>query len=139
MPAVSMRGLSSTAEETQLTSLTVDSPYEQTSGAGLQTHAAECDARGAVTALRQSRAAQLLWRADHTLAERQAVVTKFGQLLRRDADRLAERISRQMGKPVSQALGEVWMCVCFIVYVLFFLVRSGCVWNWVWLCLWFIV
>jgi len=107
--------------------LVVDSPYHDvyappgeptpfTSGPHdiCQTHEPVSDAAAALAALRRSRKTQRAWAADYSAEDRRAIITRFHEFLRRDADHLAARISRQMGKPLTQALGEVcWLLLLF--------------------------
>lgn len=50
------------------------------------------------------------WSHNSTLAERAAMVKRVGELHTERRDALAEIITREMGKPVEQALGEIDFC-----------------------------
>jgi succinate-semialdehyde dehydrogenase / glutarate-semialdehyde dehydrogenase len=54
--------------------------------------------------------AHATWSKTATVAERAALVRRVGELHTEHAQRLAEIIVREMGKPIEQALGEVEFC-----------------------------
>lgn len=56
------------------------------------------------------------WRAGDGLAERKAIITKLGQLLRERRTELAEVMTRDMGKLIGEAEGEVDLCASFCDY-----------------------
>lgn len=56
------------------------------------------------------------WRAGDGLAERQAVITRLGQLLRERRTELAAVMTREMGKLIGEAEGEVDLCASFCDY-----------------------
>lgn len=56
------------------------------------------------------------WRAGDCLAERKAIITKLGQLLRERRTELAEVMTRDMGKLIGEAEGEVDLCASFCDY-----------------------
>lgn len=56
------------------------------------------------------------WRSGAGLAERKAVITKLGQLLRERRTALAEIMTRDMGKLIGEAEGEVDLCASFCDY-----------------------
>ena len=47
------------------------------------------------------------WRRENNLEERKAQLHKVADLLRRDADKYAETITKDMGKLIGEAKGEV--------------------------------
>ena len=51
------------------------------------------------------------WSASSTVAERAAMIRRVGELHTERREQLAEIITREMGKPIEQALGEVDFCV----------------------------
>lgn len=61
------------------------------------------------TVLAQSAQAYSQWRRT-PINERCAVLSKIGQALRADIDRLAAMITAEMGKPITQARGEITKC-----------------------------
>mgnify|MGYP000632853411 CR=1 FL=1 len=50
------------------------------------------------------------WRAEGGLAERKAQLRKIAELLRRDVDKYAEVMTKDMGKLFVEAKGEVDLC-----------------------------
>lgn len=56
------------------------------------------------------------WQAGDGLAERKAIITKLGQLLRERRTELAEVMTRDMGKLIGEAEGEVDLCASFCDY-----------------------
>jgi succinate-semialdehyde dehydrogenase/glutarate-semialdehyde dehydrogenase len=50
------------------------------------------------------------WSSSSTVQERAALVRRVGELHAEQTQRLAEIIVREMGKPISQAIGEVEFC-----------------------------
>jgi succinate-semialdehyde dehydrogenase / glutarate-semialdehyde dehydrogenase len=54
--------------------------------------------------------AHATWSKTATVAERAALVRRVGELHTEHAQRLAEIIVREMGKPIEQAIGEVEFC-----------------------------
>ena len=50
------------------------------------------------------------WRRENNLEERKAQLHKVADLLRRDADKYAETITKDMGKLIGEAKGEVLLC-----------------------------
>ena len=50
------------------------------------------------------------WRADGGLSERKAILHKVADLLRRDVDSYAETMTKDMGKLLTEAKGEVELC-----------------------------
>ena len=50
------------------------------------------------------------WRRENNLEERKAQLHKVAELLRRDADKYAETITKDMGKLIGEAKGEVLLC-----------------------------
>jgi succinate-semialdehyde dehydrogenase/glutarate-semialdehyde dehydrogenase len=50
------------------------------------------------------------WSKKSTVAERAAMVAKVGALHTERREKLAEIITREMGKPTDQALGEIDFC-----------------------------
>ena len=50
------------------------------------------------------------WSRNTTVEERAALVRRVGELHTERREELAEIISREMGKPIEQALGEVDFC-----------------------------
>lgn len=56
------------------------------------------------------------WRSGDGLAERKAVITKLGHLLRDRRTALAEIMTRDMGKLIGEAEGEVDLCASFCDY-----------------------
>ena len=71
------------------------------------------DAAQAATCIEQAHAAWLTWRA-WSYTQRRGVVEAAAELLTQHRDRLANRITTEMGKPITEALGEVdkcaWVC-----------------------------
>ena len=51
------------------------------------------------------------WSASSTVAERAAMIRRVGELHTERREQLAQIITREMGKPIEQALGEVDFCV----------------------------
>lgn len=56
------------------------------------------------------------WRAGDCLAERKAIITKLGQFLHERRTELAEVMTRDMGKLIGEAEGEVDLCASFCDY-----------------------
>lgn len=56
------------------------------------------------------------WRSGDGLEERKTVITKLGQLLRDRRTALAEVMTRDMGKLIGEAEGEVDLCASFCDY-----------------------
>lgn len=56
------------------------------------------------------------WRAGDGLAERKAIITKLGQFLHERRTELAEVMTRDMGKLIGEAEGEVDLCASFCDY-----------------------
>ena len=56
------------------------------------------------------------WRAGDCLAERKVIITKLGQLLHERRTELAEVMTRDMGKLIGEAEGEVDLCASFCDY-----------------------
>ena len=50
------------------------------------------------------------WRCENNLDERKAQLHKVADLLRRDVDKYAEVITKDMGKLIGEAKGEVLLC-----------------------------
>ena len=61
------------------------------------------------TVLAQSTKAYASWRRT-PISERSAALAKLGAALRADIDRLAGMITAEMGKPITQARGEITKC-----------------------------
>lgn len=61
------------------------------------------------TVLSRSAQAYKQWRLTPT-DERSAALSRLGQALRDDIDRLAQMITAEMGKPITQARGEITKC-----------------------------
>src|SRR5690606_33899699 len=61
------------------------------------------------TVLAQSTRAYATWRGT-PLAERSAALSRLGAALRANIDRLAQMITAEMGKPITQARGEINKC-----------------------------
>lgn len=61
------------------------------------------------TRLERAAAAYARWKAT-PVVRRAAVLTELGGLLRQQAPRLADQITREMGKPIARARGEVEKC-----------------------------
>ncbi|MGD9955151.1 MAG: NAD-dependent succinate-semialdehyde dehydrogenase [Candidatus Nanopelagicales bacterium] len=59
------------------------------------------------SAVARAYAARSAWGRDTTVAERAAIIRRVGQLHMERAQELGEIISREMGKPVAQGVGEV--------------------------------
>jgi succinate-semialdehyde dehydrogenase len=79
-----------------------------TTGEELQRYPFQTDAE-LDQALARSSAAFKVWR-QVPLAERSAVLVRLGNVLRNMAEPMARMISLEMGKPISQARGEVAKC-----------------------------
>jgi len=80
----------------------------------------ESDDAGAVDdALDLAGAAQSAW-ADRPITERETVVDAVGDVLSENAEEYASLITEEMGKPISQARGEVekcaWLCEHYAEY-----------------------
>lgn len=56
------------------------------------------------------------WRTGAGLAERKAVITRLGELLRERRTEMAELMTRDMGKLIGEAEGEVDLCASFCDY-----------------------
>lgn len=56
------------------------------------------------------------WRTGTGLAERKAVITRLGELLRERRTEMAELMTRDMGKLIGEAEGEVDLCASFCDY-----------------------
>jgi len=67
------------------------------------------DAAAVAAAIKACARAQTTWRKQGS-EERAAVLREVAALLRRDADRHAALMTREMGKPITQALAEVEKC-----------------------------
>ncbi|MFN3266616.1 MAG: NAD-dependent succinate-semialdehyde dehydrogenase [Deinococcales bacterium] len=74
---------------------------------------ADCDASHAQSALEKSVAA-FAWWSKTTAYERAALLKKFHALVLRDEQEIARVIALEMGKPVTEALGEVRYAAGFI-------------------------
>jgi succinate-semialdehyde dehydrogenase / glutarate-semialdehyde dehydrogenase len=74
---------------------------------------ADCDASHAKIALEKSVAA-FVWWSKTTAYERAALLKKFHALMLRDEQDIAKTIALEMGKPVTEALGEVRYAAGFI-------------------------
>ena len=59
------------------------------------------------SAVARAYAARSTWGRDTTVAERAAIIRRVGELHMERAQELGEIISREMGKPVAQGVGEV--------------------------------
>ena len=77
-------------------------------GADLATYDTH-DATGVEQALAETRAAYLVWR-DTALEDRLALLRSVGKLLTERREEYAALITAEMGKPLSEALGEVDKC-----------------------------
>ncbi|MHB1569610.1 MAG: NAD-dependent succinate-semialdehyde dehydrogenase [Solirubrobacteraceae bacterium] len=62
-------------------------------------------------AIGRADAAHREWSASSTVAERAALIRRVGELHTERREELAAIITREMGKPIEQALGEVDFCV----------------------------
>lgn len=58
----------------------------------------------------------LRWRNGGELAERKQIITRLGQLLRQNKTKYAEIMTRDMGKLIGEAEGEVELCASFCDY-----------------------
>ena len=58
----------------------------------------------------------LKWHDGSGLEERKAVITKLGTLLRERRTEMAELMTRDMGKLIGEAEGEVDLCASFCDY-----------------------
>ncbi len=58
----------------------------------------------------------LRWRNGGDLAERKQIITRLGQLLRQNKTKYAEIMTRDMGKLIGEAEGEVELCASFCDY-----------------------
>lgn len=58
----------------------------------------------------------LRWRNGGELAERKEIITRLGQLLRQNKTKYAEIMTRDMGKLIGEAEGEVELCASFCDY-----------------------
>lgn len=58
----------------------------------------------------------LRWRNGEGLAERKQVITRLGELLRKNKTQCAEVMTRDMGKLIGEAEGEVELCASFCDY-----------------------
>lgn len=67
-------------------------------------------------AIVSARQLYLKWRTGDDLAARKAVIVKLGQLLRERRTSLAELMTRDMGKLIGEAEGEVDLCASFCDY-----------------------
>src|SRR5450755_337860 len=67
-------------------------------------------------AIARADAAHRDWTRSTTVEERAALVRRVGELHGENRQRLAEIITREMGKPIEQALGEVDFCVAIYDY-----------------------
>ncbi len=67
----------------------------------------------AATCIEQAHAAWLIWKSK-SYTQRRQVVNAAAALLTQHRDRLANRITTEMGKPITEALGEIdkcaWVC-----------------------------
>ena len=61
-------------------------------------------------AIAQAHRTHAEWIESTTVAQRAAIVRRAGELHERDAQRLGGIIVREMGKPISEAVGEVSFC-----------------------------
>ena len=61
-------------------------------------------------AIGRAHAAHAQWIETTSVAERAAIVGRIGELHEQHAQRLGEIIVREMGKPISEAVGEVGFC-----------------------------
>lgn len=61
-------------------------------------------------AIGRAHAAHAQWIETTSVAERAAIVRRIGELHEQHAQRLGEIIVREMGKPISEAVGEVGFC-----------------------------
>ncbi len=61
-------------------------------------------------AIARAHAAHAQWIETTSVAERAAIVRRIGELHEQHAQRLGEIIVREMGKPISEAVGEVGFC-----------------------------
>ncbi len=86
----------------------VISTYNPATGELIAEHPA-LDEAGLEAALANTHAAQQAWRKSD-IATRQAGLRKLGQILRDEVDAHAALISREMGKPITEARGEVLKC-----------------------------
>jgi len=80
----------------------------------------EPDGAGAVDdALDRAAAAQTSW-ADRPVSERETLIDAIGDVLAENVEEYASRITDEMGKPISQARGEVekcaWLCEHYAEY-----------------------
>jgi succinate-semialdehyde dehydrogenase / glutarate-semialdehyde dehydrogenase len=74
---------------------------------------ADCDIQHAHTALEKSVAA-FAWWSKTTAYERATLLKKFYALMLREEQELAKTIALEMGKPVTEALGEVRYAAGFV-------------------------
>ncbi|WP_295729079.1 NAD-dependent succinate-semialdehyde dehydrogenase [uncultured Limosilactobacillus sp.] len=66
--------------------------------------------------LTAAHALYLKWRNGDELAERKQIITRLGELLRSKKRELAEIMTRDMGKLISESEGEVELCASFCDY-----------------------
>ena len=95
----------STAQET-ITDFAVVNPA---TGETVQSYPTISDAELEQT-IAKAEEAHRSWGATSTVQERAALVRRVGELHAENAQRLAEIIVREMGKPIAQAIGEVEFC-----------------------------
>lgn len=72
-----------------------------------------CGAAETGRAIDAADAAWPAWRA-RTGSERGAIVAKLAELMRRDTARLAELMTREQGKPLAEARGEIAYAISFL-------------------------
>ncbi|OQR86720.1 aldehyde dehydrogenase [Achlya hypogyna] len=85
------------------TTFTVENPYTLEPVAEFT----ETSVSSVETTIARVKKAQRHWATSTTLAQRQAIATKWIDVLNANIDTIAKDITLQMGKPLGQAIGEV--------------------------------